>query len=155
MAVEPTEPNPIRVTMILADYAQVADGKLNLVGGGWSYCGPNVAPFAVAMIIEVPWHLTNRQHHFKLELIDQDGNPVLAPPEDGPPVLMEADFEVGRPPGSQVGTAFPMPVAVNLSPPPPLPPGRRFEWRLEINGQTDEDWRLGFATRPQAQSEAA
>jgi hypothetical protein len=141
--------------MVLADYAQVADGKLNLIGGGWSFCGPNVAPFAIGLIIEVPWHLTNRQHHFRLELIDRDGNPVLVPAEDGEPVAVEGDLEVGRPPGVPAGTPFPAALAVNFSPPPPLSPGIRFEWRLLINGETHEDWRLGFSTRPMTQSQAA
>jgi hypothetical protein len=30
-----------------------------------------------------------------------------------------------------------------------------FEWRVEIDGETHQDWRLGFNTRPEAQSEAA
>jgi hypothetical protein len=28
----------VKVTMLLADYAQVAEGKLNIVGGGWTSC---------------------------------------------------------------------------------------------------------------------
>jgi hypothetical protein len=28
-----------------------------------------------------------------------------------------------------------------------LPPGARFTWVMEINGTTDEAWRLSFATR--------
>src|SRR6267154_2812745 len=30
----------MRATMMLADYAQIADGKLFISGGGWSTCGP-------------------------------------------------------------------------------------------------------------------
>jgi hypothetical protein len=38
-------------------------------------------------------------------------------------------------------------MALNFAP-LPIPPGGRFEWRLSINGETDEDWRLSFSTRP-------
>ena len=34
------ETRAVRVTMLLADFAQVADGKLTVVGGGWSLTGP-------------------------------------------------------------------------------------------------------------------
>ena len=35
--------------MILADSAQVADGKLYILGGGWSITGPDPTPSAVAI----------------------------------------------------------------------------------------------------------
>ena len=38
----------MKVTMLLADYAAVADGKLTIVGGGWSVTGPVSPPFAIA-----------------------------------------------------------------------------------------------------------
>jgi hypothetical protein len=47
-----------------------------------------------------------------------------------------------------------MPFAFN-SGPQPIPPGANYEWRLMIDGETDEDWRLAFSTRPEAQSYAA
>ena len=31
--------------MLLADYAVVSDGKLTIVGGGWSQTGPEPAAF--------------------------------------------------------------------------------------------------------------
>jgi hypothetical protein len=49
------------------------------------------------------------------------------------------------------GTPLQVPAAIPV-PPYDVPPGGRYEWRLEINGQTDEDWRIGFSTRPAAQS---
>ena len=52
------------------------------------------------------------------------------------------------------GTAFPFPVPIN-SGPIPLEPGQHYEWRLLVNSQAHEDWRLAFSTRPDAQSMAA
>lgn len=136
---------PMKATMILCDHAQVADGKMNLLGGGWTLTGPGPAPFGIALMIDVPWHLTNRQHMFRIELIDLDGNAVI-PEGLEDPVAIEGQFEVGRPPGVRTGTSLPFMAAVN-SGPIPLAPGGHFEWRLTINGEAHEDWRLPFSVR--------
>jgi hypothetical protein len=141
--------------MMLADAAQVAEGKLNVLGAGWTEIGPHPHPFAIATIIEVPWQKTNALHQFRMELIDLDGRPVTVVAENGEqPVAIEGTFEVGRPPGARAGSAQPWMFALN-SGPLPLAPGSHFEWRMAINGATQEDWRLAFSTRPDAQSKAA
>lgn len=61
---------------------------------------------------------------------------------------------VGRPPGVRAGTPIPVPFAFN-SGPQPIPAGGHYEWRLMIDGETDEDWRLAFSTWPETQSYAA
>lgn len=141
----------MKATILLADYAQVTDGKLNVIGGGWKIIGPEAAPFAVAVLVEVPWDRTNEQHHIHLELLDVDGNPVLVPQLDGreAALVIDARFEMGRPPGFKRGVALNFPVAVNL-PAQPLAPNATYEWRMTINDQTDEDWRVVFITRPES-----
>jgi hypothetical protein len=137
----------VKVTMLLADYAQVADGKLTIVGGGWSVAGPMPVPFAIAMLFEVPWDRANVKPRFRLDLVDADGHVVFAPTEEGEePVVIEGEFEAGRPPGMKPGTPLDVPIAINL-PGPPVQPGGRFEWRLTVNGEGDTDWRLPFSTR--------
>jgi hypothetical protein len=137
----------VKVTMLLADYAQVADGKLTIVGGGWSVTGPMPVPFAIAMLFEVPWDRANVKHRFRLDLVDADGHVVFAPTDEGEePVVIEGEFEAGRPPGMKPGTPLDVPIAINL-PGPPVTPGGRFEWRLTVNGEGDTDWRLPFSTR--------
>ena len=39
--------------MLLADYAAVSDGKLTIVGGGWSQTGPEPASFGIGLLIQV------------------------------------------------------------------------------------------------------
>jgi hypothetical protein len=137
----------VRVNVMLADFAQVADGKLNLIGGGWSVTGPEPCPFALAGLFEVPWHMTNRQHEFRFELIDLDGNAVTVETPDGDrEVSFEGSFEVGRPPGLRVGGSQRVPFALNGGA-LPLEPGMHYEWRLMLNGRAHEDWRLSFTTR--------
>lgn len=139
----------MKALLLLADAAQVADGKLNLLGGGWSVTGPTPTPSAVAVKIEVPWDATNMRHHFQLELFTDDGHAVMVPGPDGELQRVEigGEFEVGRPPGLRPGTPIDVPLAVNIGP-LPLQPDSRFTWRLTIDGETHEEWQASFSTRP-------
>ena len=147
----------MKVTMLLADYVQVSDGKLTIVGGGWSLTGPDPTPFGIAILVHVPWDQANRRHTLRLELIDADGQSVTVPAVgeegEGEPIvfLNDIEFEVGRPAGIKPGTPLELPLAVN-SGPLPLEPGSRYEWRLSINGDGDEDWRLAFSVRAEEES---
>jgi hypothetical protein len=139
----------VKATLLLADYAVVSDGKLTIVGGGWSQTGPEPAPFGIGLLIQVPWDQSNTPHSFSVELLDADGEPVvLETDEDGEqPVAFGGDFEVGRPPGLKPGTPLDFPVAMN-STPLPLEQGR-YEWRLTIDGESHQDWTLAFTVRSQ------
>ena len=123
----------VKATMLLADYAVVSDGKLTIVGGGWSQTGPEPASFGIGLLIQVPWDQANTPHAFAVELVDSDGAEVVleTAEEDEQPVAFGGEFEVGRPPGLKPGTPLDFPVAVN-STPLPLEPGR-YEWRLTMN----------------------
>jgi hypothetical protein len=138
----------MKVTMLLADSAQAVDGKLYVLGGGWSFAGPGPTPMALAVKIEVPWDRGNMKHHLIIELLDADGQPVETPmpPEGVPaPLRIESEFEAGRPPGLRPGTPLDVVLAINFAP-LPLNPGGRYEWRLSIDGY-DEDWRAAFSIR--------
>lgn len=133
--------------MLLADAAQAVGGKLYILGGGWSQIGPDPAPIALAIKIEVPWDETNVRHDAALELVDADGQPVvLENPQGGAPVRLDAQFEVGRPPGVKPGTPIDVPMALTFGP-IPLPPNARYEWRLSIDGRHEADWSVAFSTR--------
>lgn len=131
--------------MILCDHAQAAEGKLYINGGGL-VMNTIGAPLSVALLIGVPWPQANRRHHWKLSLVTADGQAVsVATPVGEQAVVVEADFEVGRPPGIPSGTELPLPMAINFGP-LPLPPSSQFEWRLEIDGTSEDYWRLPFFT---------
>lgn len=147
-----------KVTMMLADAAHEVGGKLYILGGGWTNITPGPAQFAIACIVDVPWSKTNQEHKFRLECVDLDGNPLMVPAEQGEmPLAGEGAFGVGRPfgvrPGSALAVAFVVPFMVVL------PPSGEYEWRLSIEGETREEWRLPFTTRPlppgSAQAQAA
>jgi len=137
--------------MLLADYAVVSDGKLTIVGGGWSQTGPEPASFGIGLLIQVPWDQANTLHAFSVELLDADGTPIgfEDDEESDQVVAFGGEFEVGRPPGLKPGTPLDFPVAVN-STPLPLEPGR-YEWRLTIDGASREDWTLPFTVRGEEQ----
>jgi hypothetical protein len=132
----------MRASLMLADSAQAVGGKLYVLGGGWNIAVPG--PSAIAGLIQVDWNETNQRHHWVLELLDGDGEPVVLPgPFGEQPVRLEADFEIGRPPGVTAGIEQGVPFGINLGP-LPLSPGR-YVWRLSINGATDDDWRQPFS----------
>jgi len=135
--------------MMLCDAAQVADGKLYILGGGWSVTGPDPAPSAIAIKLEVDWHEATRAHHWELFLVDADGREIGFDTPDGTRQTIEirGDFEVGRPAGVPPGTPVDLPLAINLGP-LPLPPGARYMWRFTVDGESEPSWVLGFTTRP-------
>jgi hypothetical protein len=137
----------VKATLLLSDYAVVSDGKLTIVGGGWSQTGPEPSSFGIGLLIQVPWDQANTMHVFAVELLDSDGVEVVlqTAEDDEQPVAFGGEFEVGRPPGLKPGTPLDFPVAVN-STPLPLEPGR-YEWRLTIDGSSREDWTLPFTVR--------
>jgi hypothetical protein len=139
--------------MMLADAAQEVGGKLYILGGGWSITGPDPVPMAIALKLEVPWDRTNVKHSLLIELVDEDANPIMVPgpAEDQVPLQVTGEFEAGRPPGVKPGTPIDSALAVNFGP-LPLEPGRRYQWRLSIDGKSDEDWTLSFSTRPAGRS---
>ena len=137
----------MKVTLLLADAAQAVNGKLYILGGGWSITNPTTDPFAIALKIDVPWSETNRRHTLVLELIDEDGKPAMLPTPTGEsPLRIESVFEVGRPPGLKQGTSLDVPLAVNFAP-LPLKPNTTYVWKCTIDGASKDDWRLTFTTR--------
>ena len=133
----------MRVTMLLADAAQEVNGKLYVLGGGWSVTGPDLPPMAIAIKLDVPWVEADSQHTFILELVDQDGRAVGAGDSGG--VRAEGTFEVGRPVGLPAGSDIDFAFAVSI-PPFPISPGR-FTWKLSIDGESHEDWVRPFQVR--------
>lgn len=138
----------MKVTILLADFAEVVGGKLYVMGGGWSVIGPAPTPSAIALKIEVPWTKANQKHSLQLELLDSDYRPIQVPTPDGDaPVVLSGDFEVGRPAGVPAGVPLDVLFAFKLGP-LPLSPGTRYVWRLSIDGSTDDTWQAAFSTRP-------
>jgi hypothetical protein len=97
--------------ILLCDAADQVNGKLYILGGGWSLIvvPDRPTPTTVAVKLAVPWDQTNRQMSLLCRLLDEDGNPVdLGTGE----VRAEGRFEAGRPPGLKPGTPIDVPLAI-------------------------------------------
>ena len=121
----------VTATAILCDAAQTADGKLYLMGGGWTRLAAETpANMALGIIVHVPFDMTNRQLPLLAELLDDDGQVVAI---DGNGVKAEGQFEMGRPAGLKQGEQLSTPFAMSfrgLS----LPPGG-YVFEVSIQGE--------------------
>lgn len=134
----------VDVTLLLADAAQVVDGKLYVLGGGLQLLGPHPQPVSIGLLLHVPWDRANTRHDWRLELLDEDGAPVM---HNEMPVTVAGTFEAGRPAGVVPGSPLLVPLAINFSA-LPVQPGGRYTWRLAIDGTTEDGWQLSFSVRP-------
>jgi hypothetical protein len=146
MAKEPAQPvEELSVTMLLADAAQVADGKLSVLGGGIAVVPPTPQPMALAMVVTVPWSRADETIPWVCELLDTDGMPVMA---GDVPVLVNGQVVAGRPQGWPEAQPLNVPVVISFNG-LPLQPGGSFVWRLAIDGASDERWAISFSVAPE------
>jgi hypothetical protein len=142
------EATQTKVTMLLCDSAQIADGKLYILGGGWSFVGPDPTAMAIAVKIDVPWTDGDTMHQWTLELNDEDGAPVFLPTQNGNEALIvSGEFQAYRQEGLRPGTPLDVPLVVNFGP-LPLPPGGRYTWKFFVDGASEDSWEASFSTRP-------
>lgn len=122
-----TEP---QITVFLCDAAESVNGKLYILGAGWSQTlADQPANMSLAMKLLVPWSRANETFTVRASLVDEDQE---QPVDVGQGEIMgEAGVEVGRRPGLRQGTpldasfVFPFQGLV-------LPQGG-YVWKIEIN----------------------
>lgn len=94
--------------LLVADFAEVVNGKTYLMGAGWDRFAPPQYPaqlkIAVAVGVRVPFLESNMPHHLT----------VLLRREAEEYVRMEADLETGRLPGAR-GESTMIPMALNAT----------------------------------------
>jgi hypothetical protein len=99
--------------LVPADRAEVVNGKLYLMGGGWDRLTvaemPTQHPIALAVAFSVPWNDTNVRHRMAIRVLDEDATETL--------VEVGGNIEVGRPAGIAPGQTQRFQMAANL----PLP----------------------------------
>lgn len=119
---------------ILCDYAEVLNGKLYVMGGGFDAVRAGVPlMLSLGVILQIPWHQTNQAQKIRSVLVTEDGEPVASP--DGQPLIIEGEVEIGRPPGAKHGTTFPTPLAVRL--PPIVFDAKPYRFELHLNGSIE------------------
>lgn len=119
--------------MLLCDAADEQNGKLYVLGGGWSIIqAPNVpVPMALAVKLSVPWDQANRPLKITTALLTDDGEVVDGGGDVGP-VQVEGELEVGRPPGMKPGTPIDAPFVLKFGM-LALDAGG-YVWELQIDG---------------------
>jgi hypothetical protein len=137
---QPLEPPTITATMLLAEAAQVSEGKLSVLGGGLAILPAQPQPTALALLVKVPWDRGEDRIEWVCELLDADGVPVMAGDR---PVLVNGELQAGRPAGWPDGAPLHVPIAINFSA-LPVAGGRRYTWRLVMDGATEPEWETSF-----------
>jgi hypothetical protein len=93
--------------LLTADFAEVVQGKVHLMGAGWDKFAPPAYPavmrIGLAAGIGVPYLESNVPHHLTVTLRSGDGEDLSK---------IDGDLETGRPVGSR-GESILVPLAVN------------------------------------------
>jgi hypothetical protein len=145
----------VRVALFLADAAQSGpDGKAHALGLGWTFTSSPTAPMALIVLMDVDWSETDRDIPLRIDLVDEDGGPVAVQLPGQAPRTVEIAFgvRVTRPPGHPEGVPIRWTQAVQL-PSLPLPPARRFQWRVSVDGAVGMPWTASFGTRTPPQQQ--
>lgn len=125
--------NDMETTLMLCDYAEAINGKLYIMGGGWTICPPGPRNLALTIKVLVPWDKANEKHKLALMLQNGDGHIVSLgdPPK---PVVIQSEFEVGRPPNIPKGMPLDFVIAIAFVA-LPLTADTAYRWQVEINGK--------------------
>jgi hypothetical protein len=144
-----------RACIILADYANSdAAQKLNLLGGGWQVTRLTqsglTGPQALVAMIEVPPNYAGTEFAISLTLHDEANEQVkVSTPAGSFEALRVAQVvkaEVPNVPGVLLhGKVWSrVQVILNFANGLPLRAGQAYTWKLEIEGNHNEQWRAGF-----------
>lgn len=136
----------MNITLIVGDFARVVEGKLDVLGAGWTVCGPGPLNMGIGILAEVAWAEMDETHHIEFVLLDDKGKVV--PDEKGDPLFkVNADLTTRKPPGVLLGAPQVFPMAFNVNG-VPVPPGKRYRLMVTHNGNPNIGWDWSFNSRP-------
>jgi uncharacterized protein DUF6941 len=120
--------------VMVADAAQVADGKLYVLGGAWNLyrCAAFPMPVQMGIVISilVDWEETATRHAITITLADDAGVPILPP--------MQGQLEVGRP--DDLHAKSPQRTVVAISTSIQLPRAGRYTVAATAGNSTESVW---------------
>lgn len=122
--------------LVLSDSAStdVATGKINLLGAGWSVTGPAVPMAAVAGFLRIPWDDVEEKICFVVRLQDEDGQPVRPFADNDEVLSFRGEFALNADQSEPMERRVPLTLSFAIQIPPlPLAVGRVYEWILEAN----------------------
>jgi hypothetical protein len=114
---------------MLCDHAEVVQGKLYILGGGWSELRMGgTADMALAVKMGLAWTDADRPIPLEAALLTEDGHAVEVA---GEAVRFTADVQASRSEDSPPGTPLDAAVAIRFGNLALTPGGYRFEVRLD------------------------
>jgi len=128
--------------LLVADRAEVVNGKLYLMGGSWDRIQPPKFPhrmmLGIALGVRIPYAYTEDQHKVAIEIVHEDKRLVG----------FEAKLTTGRPPG-MAGMDMLVPMAFNI--PIAIPAEGQVVLRAAIDGRAPRRHEIKAMQRPQQQ----
>ena len=126
--------------LLVADRAEVVNGKLYLMGGAWDRIQPSTFPHrmivGIALGVRIPFAHTDDQHTVAVEM-QQDEQRLVG---------FEAKLTTGRPPG-MAGMDMLVPMAFNI--PVSIPAEGQVVLRASVDGRTPRRHEIRVAQRAQ------
>jgi len=133
-------------TLLLADAATIADGKLYILGAGWSITGPGSLPSAVVLIVDFIPPRVDEKHDCEVMLVDPQGKPAVLGAARGVPDIIRFTLSIEEnTQQTEPGTSSYL--HVMTIPALPLIPGSKYAWRLTVNGEERPEWTRQFSVR--------
>ena len=130
--------------LLVADRAEVVNGKLYLMGGSWDRIQPQQFPhrmmLGIAMGVRIPFAYTDDQHTVAIELMHNDTRMIG----------FEAKLATGRPPG-MAGMDMLVPMAFNI--PIAIPAEGQVTLKAVIDGASGRRHEIKVIQRPQQQGQ--
>jgi hypothetical protein len=135
----------MELQVILCDVTRVSEGKLDLLGAGWTAIRGGQVQFGIGIIATVPWSELDVEHTVEFVLADDKGAVVTSP--NGDPLLRgEFKFKGQKPVGVLLGAPAVVPIPINLT--MELPYGKRMKVVVTADGHGSIDWEAAFSTQP-------
>jgi hypothetical protein len=126
--------------LLVADRAEVVNGKLYLMGGSWDRVQPQQFPhrmmLGIALGVRIPFAYTDDQHTVAVELLHNDTRMIG----------FEAKLATGRPPG-MAGMDMLVPMAFNI--PIAIPGEGQVTLKAVIDGASGRRHEIKVVQRPQ------
>ena len=130
--------------LLVADRAEVVNGKLYLMGGSWDRIQPQQFPhrmmLGIALGVRIPFAYTDDQHTVAIELFHGETRMIG----------FEAKLATGRPPG-MAGMDMLVPMAFNI--PIAIPDEGRVALKAVIDGSHGRRHDIKVIKRPQQQQQ--
>ena len=130
--------------LLVADRAEVVNGKLYLMGGSWDRIQPQQVPhrmmLGIALGVRIPFAYTDDQHSVAIELLHGETRMIG----------FEAKLATGRPPGMS-GMDMLVPMAFNI--PIAIPDEGQIALKAVIDGAHGRRHDIKVIKRPQQQGQ--